>query len=194
MDMPRTSCLRFRRVFLSTAALIFAGLLVTLPTACTQRDQPGTPGGQAATKIAEHDGTITPAPVEIWQEGKLIHTLAWDELKTLPTQSFNTGMEDAQTGYLFVDALRQVGITEAKSVTLYGRGLNEPVRLGWKAIENPTNQILIGLTHKGTIKIVAGNFESLNRDRWVRHLYKIEIHTQSAGKDRADKKIRKGKR
>ena len=179
---------------LSTAALISAGLLVTLLSACTQRDEPGAPGGQAATKIAEHDGTVTPAPVEIWQEGKLVHTLAWDELKTLPTQLFNTGLDDAQTGYLFVDVLRQVGITEATAVTLYGRGVNEPVRLSWKAVANPTNQILMGLTHKGTIKIVAGNFEPLNRNRWVRHLYKIDIDTRPGGNDRTDKKMRRGNR
>ncbi|MBI3620662.1 MAG: hypothetical protein HY208_00540 [Nitrospirae bacterium] len=161
-------------------SLIFVGTLATLPTACGKSEAPGLPGGQAASKIAGEDGKADPPPVEIWQEGRLIHTLRWDELAALPTHSFNTGMDDAQTGYAFVDALKLAGVTEARSVTLYGRGLADPVRLSWKLIANSNNQILLGVTHKNTMKVVANNIELLNRDRWVRHLYKIQIQPGSS--------------
>ncbi len=160
-------------------SLIFIGALATLPTACGKSDAPGLPGGQAALNIAGQDGEVTPPPVEIWQEGRLIHTLRWEELSALPTHSFNTGMEDAQTGYAFIDALKLAGVTEARSVTLYGRGLAEPVRLSWAIVANPANQILLGVTHKETMKVVANNVELLNRDRWVRHLYKIDVQPGS---------------
>jgi hypothetical protein len=160
-------------------SLIFIGALATLPTACGKSEAPGLPGGQAASNIAGQDGKASPPPVEIWQEGRLIHTLRWEEFAALPTYSFNTGLDDAQTGYAFVDALKLAGVTEARSVTLYGRGLAEPVRLSWKLIANPANQILLGLTHKNTMKVVANNVELLNRDRWVRHLYKIEVQPGS---------------
>jgi len=160
-------------------SLIFIGVVATLPTACGKSAAPGLPGGQAASKIAGQDGAASPPPVEIWQEGRLIHTLRWEELATLPTHSFNTGLDDAQTGYAFADALKLAGVTEARSVTLYGRGLNEPVRLSWTIVADPANEILLGLTHKETMKVVANNVEMLNRDRWVRHLYKIDVQPGS---------------
>jgi len=166
----------FRRLFLG---LIFIGTIATLASACGKSDTPGTPGGQAASKVVGQDGTVTPPPVEIWQEGRLIHTLRWEELAALPSQSFNTGLDDAQTGYTFIDALKLAGVTEARSVTLYGRGQAEPVRLSWRIIANPANQILLGLTHKNTMKVVANSVELLNRDRWVRHLYKIDVQPGS---------------
>jgi len=160
-------------------SLIFIGVIATLPTACGKSDAPGLPGGQAASKIAGQDGKTSPPPVEIWEGNRLLHTLRWEELSALPTHSFNTGMDDAQTGYAFVDALKLAGVTEARSVMLYGRGLAEPVRLSWKLIANPANQILLGVTHKNTMKVVANNVELLNRDRWVRHLYKIQVQPSS---------------
>ena len=175
-------------------ALIFAGLLVTLPTACVQSDAPSTPGGQASSQIAVatgRGGSINPPPVEIWQDNQLVRTLAWDELEGLQQHTFSTGLDDEQTGYLLIDVLAQVDITKGKSVTLYGGGNQEPTRLGWKAMANPQNQIIMGLTHKGTLKIVAGNFEFLNRDRWVRHLTKIEVTQDSNRKSKAEKKRRK---
>ncbi|MEW6325124.1 MAG: hypothetical protein AB1515_07030, partial [Nitrospirota bacterium] len=150
-------------------ALLFIGLLVTLPLACARDDSPGAPGGQAAAKIADRGGIVTPSPVEIWQDGRLIHVLRWEELQSLQTVSFNTGLADEQTGHLLADALRHVGADEGKTVSLYGRGMNEPLKLSWNVIENPANQIVIGVTHKNTVKVVAGNFEFMNRDRWVRH-------------------------
>ncbi len=177
--------------------LILTSLLATLPAACAQSDAPGTPGGQAASKITGAEGrggAVTPSPVEIWSEGRLVHTLQWDELQALSTQSFDTGLTDAQTGYLLIDVLRQIGVTEAKAVTLYGRGVTEPVRLGWQVVANPANQILMGLTHKGTVKIVAKDIELLDRDRWVRHLYKIEIQPGSPQDNRAIKKTKRAEK
>jgi hypothetical protein len=165
-----------RNLFLG---LIFIGTIATLATACGKSGAPGTPGGQAASKIAGQDGTLTPPPVEIWQEGRLIHTLRWEELAALPRESFDTGLEDTQTGYAFINVLKLAGVTEAQSVALYGRGLAEPVRLNWRIIANPANHILLGLTHKKTMKVVANNVELLNRDRWVRHLYKIDVQPGS---------------
>lgn len=165
--------------------LIFVGTIVTLATACGRSDTPGTPGGQAASKVVGQDGVVTPPPVEIWQEGRLISTLRWEELAALPKESFNTGLEDAQTGYAFVDALKLAGVTEARSVTLYGRGRAEPVRLDWRIVADPANHILLGLTHKNTMKVVANNLELLNRDRWVRHLYKIDVQPGSPSQSRS---------
>jgi hypothetical protein len=176
--------------------LIFVGTLATLPTACGQSDTPGTPGGQAVSKIAEQDGTVTPPPVEIWKEGRLIHTLRWGELAALPTQSFDTGLDDAQTGYALIDVLKLAGVTEAQAVTLYGRAQAKPVRLGWALIANPDSHILLGLTHKNTMKVVANNVELLNRDRWVRHLYKIDVRPGSpepANNRQADRHPNRGK-
>jgi hypothetical protein len=167
--------------------LILTGLLATLPSACAQSDAPGTPGGQAATRITGAEGrggAVTPSPVEIWSEGRLVHTLQWDELSSLPTQSFSTGLEDAQTGHPLVDVLRQTGITKAQSIVLYGRDAKKPLQLNWPEVTDPANQVLVGLTHKGTIKVVAGNSALINRDRWVRHLYKIEVDPTTSTDDR----------
>ena len=171
--------------------LILTGLLATLPAACAQSDAPGTPGGQAATRITGAEGrggSVSPSPVEIWSGGRLAHTLQWDELSSLPTQSFNTGLEDAQTGYPLVDVLRHVGITEGPGVTLYGRDAKKPLQLSWAALADPANQLLMGLTHKGTIKVVAGNSAFINRDRWVRHLYKIEIQSGAPSDTRTERR------
>jgi hypothetical protein len=167
--------------------LILTGLLATLPAACAQSDAPGTPGGQAATKITGAEGrggAVTPSPVEVWQRGALVRTLQWSDLAALPTQSFNTGMEDAQTGHPLVELLRQAGITEAQRVVLHGRDAKKPLQLTWPEIADPANQVLVGLTHKGTIKVVAGNSALINRDRWVRHLYKIEVDPTTLTDDR----------
>jgi len=181
MSFKFSSTTTFRNLFLG---LIFIGTIATLATACGKSKAPGTPGGQAASKIVGQDGEVTPPPVEIWQEGRLIHTLRWEELAALPKESFNTGLEDTQTGYAFVDALKLAGVTEARSVPLYGRGQTEPVRLDWRIVANPANKILLGLTHKNTMKVVANNIELLNRDRWVRHLYKIEVQPGSPSPSR----------
>jgi hypothetical protein len=171
--------------------LLLLGLLATLPAACAQSEAPGTPGGQAATKITGAEGrggSVTPSPVEIWHEGRLVRTLQWDELSSLPTESFNTGLEDAQTGHPLVEVLRQAGVNNAKSVLLYGRDAKKPLQLAWAEIADPANQVLMGLTHKGTVKVVAGNSALINRDRWVRHLYKIEADPVASVDDRPARK------
>jgi hypothetical protein len=182
MSSKFSSAATIRDLFLG---LIFVGTIVTLATACGKSDAPGTPGGQAASKVVGQDGAVTPPPVEIWQEGRLMYLLRWEELAALPKESFDTGLEDAQTGYAFVDALKLAGVTEARSVALYGRGQAEPVRLDWRIVADPANHILLGLTHKNTMKVVANNLELLNRDRWVRHLYKIDVQPGSPSQSRS---------
>lgn len=167
--------------------LLLTLVLATLPAACAQSDAPGTPGGQAATKITGTEGrggAVTPSPVEVWHKGVLVRTLQWSELEALPAQSFSTGLEDAQTGHPLVDVLRHAGITEASSALFYGRDAKKPLQLQWSEIIDPANQVLMGLTHKGTVKVVAGNSALINRDRWVRHLYKIEIDMNSPEAER----------
>ena len=60
-------------------------------------------------------------------------------------------------------------------MTLHGVS-RKPVSLDWGVVARRDNRVLLGLTHKGTFKVVAGNSNILNRDGWVRHMVKLVVH------------------
>lgn len=164
---------RDRAVVQRPNAWLLSLFLVVIVIASCSGGDPGVPGGQAAAKAG--GGTAVPAPIEIVQDHQALPSLNWEALSGLSKQEFGTGRADVQSGYALLDVLHHLGVQEAKSVTLYGVGM-KPVTLAWTDLENPSNQILLGVTHKGTAKVVAGNTAVLNRDGWIRHLVKLEIH------------------
>lgn len=155
--------------------LISIGLLVIVTNSCSQ--ETGTPGGQAGTRSSGRGEAREPQPIEVLIDGKPHRDLRWQELQGLQEEQFGTGLTDVQAGYRLADVLAYLDIDSARSVTLYGPGL-KPVTLKWEEIVNRENKVLLGLTHKGTAKVVAGNPAVLNRDGWVRHLLKMDVHQQ----------------
>ena len=155
--------------------LLFSGLFAILFGSCEQGRETGVPGGQAAVRIAGEGPPPIREPIEVLIDGKPYREFRWAELSVLQEDQFQTGLQDTQTGYLLIDVLEFLEIPPAQSVTLYGLGL-KPVTLHWDEIRSRDNQILLGLTHKGTAKVISGNPSILNRDGWVRHLTRIHIN------------------
>jgi hypothetical protein len=155
--------------------LLCAGVIAILLGSCNR--ETGVPGGQAAARSVGAGGVLERQPIEILMDGKPHGIFRWQELEGLQEAEFGTGLDDVQKGYPLVDVLARLEIREAKAVTLYGPGL-KPVTLRWDEIVNRENKILMGLTHKGTVKVVAGNPAVLNRDGWVRHLLKMDVLQQ----------------
>ncbi len=161
----------------STSRLLLALLVATLTGSCS--NDSGVPGGQAATKSMGQGEPTHRKPVEVLVDGEALRLLSWKELDGLSEDRFGTGMEDFQVGYPLVDVVAYLGIESAQAVTLYGVGI-KPVTLRWEEISDRDNQVILGLTHKGTLKVVAGNPNILNRDGWVRHVARIDIHKENA--------------
>jgi hypothetical protein len=168
--------------------LILMGLVVILTASC------GETGNEAASEGRKEAASQKPSPrvaeelpnspdkisdkkIEFFVDGATHRTLQWDDLKDLRQDSFGTGLEDQQAGYYLRDVIKLAGIPKGRTLTLYGRG-DSPKKLSWTDIENRQNKILLGLTHRGTIKVVAANAKIMNRDAWVRHLYKVEVTTR----------------
>ena len=167
----------FRMKRCAISRLLLALLIATLINSCS--NDSGVPGGQAATKSLGQGETPQREPVEILVDGKALRLLSWKALDGLSEDRFGTGMEDFQVGYPLIDVIAHLGIESAQAVTLYGVGI-KPVTLSWEEIMERDNQVILGLTHKGTLKVVAGNPRILNRDGWVRHVVKMDIHKETA--------------
>lgn len=157
------------------AALLWLALVVIVAAGCGRGPDAGIPGGQAGVRT--QGPPRLPEPIEIVQPGAPQRRLTWDELAAIPQQEFSTGLEDVQKGYPLAEVVRAVAVTEPVAVTLHGVGLR-PVTLNWTEVAAPDNHVLLGVTHKGTAKVVAGNPALLNRDGWIRHLTKIELHAR----------------
>ncbi len=175
----------FRAGFLG---LILTGLIAILIASCTET------GNEVSSQVRKEAVSTKTSPrvaeelpntpdevpdkkIEFFVDGAAYRTLRWDALKGLKQDSFGTGMEDQQAGYYLMDVLKSVGLRKGRTLILYGRG-DSPRKLTWRDIENPENKILVGLTHRGTIKVISGNAKIMNRDAWVRHLYRIEVATR----------------
>jgi hypothetical protein len=155
------------------AALLCLALVVIVVAGCSRTPEAGVPGGQAG--VRQLGPAKPPEPIAIVQDGAPQRMLRWEELAAIPEQEFSTGLEDVQRGYPLAEVVRAVAVTEPGAVTLHGVGLR-PVTLTWTEVAAPDNHVLLGVTHKGTAKVVAGNPALLNRDGWIRHLTKIELH------------------
>jgi len=175
----------FRTGFLG---LILMGLVGILTASCTET------GNEVSSQIQKEVMSSKTSPrvvkelpntpdkvpdkkIEFLVDGATYRTVRWDDLKGLTQDSFGTGMEDQQVGYYLMDVLKSVGLPGGHTLILYGRG-DSPRKLNWRDIENPENKILVGLTHRGTIKVISRNQKIMNRDAWVRHLYKVEVATR----------------
>lgn len=154
-------------------AVITLAAVVMIAPGCSRAPETGVPGGQAGVRT--QGPTRLPEPIEIVQDDATSRTLRWEELAAIPQQEFSTGLEDVQKGYPLADVVRAVAAHAPGAVTLHGVGLR-PVTLSWAEVAASENHVLLGVTHKGTAKIVAGNPALLNRDNWIRHLTKIELH------------------
>ncbi len=154
--------------------LLSSAVVVILLAACTAGSTPGVPGAQAVATRTGAGERIERPPVEILIDGVPQRVLQYDDLRGLPERRFGTGREDVQVGYALDEVLAHLGIESGRAVTLYGVGLT-PVTLAWDEVATHENQVLLGLTHKGTMKVVAGNSVVLNRDGWVRHLTRIDV-------------------
>lgn len=172
-------------------SLLFTGFIVILLGSCSR--ETGVPGGQAATRSVGAGESLEREPVEIVVDGTPRPPLRWLDLKGLREDRFNTGREDVQIGYPLADVLAFLGVESAGSVTLHGVGL-KPITLNGEEIRDRKNQIIMGLTHKGTVKVVAGNPSILNRDGWIRHLVKMEIHERAASDGRVLERDEKSER
>lgn len=156
--------------------LLFSTLTAILLVSCSQGE--GVPGGQAGSKPLGPAGVPPREPVEVLVDGQLLRSLAWSDLEGLPMGEFNTGREDVQTGYYLSEVVKYLGVEKVSSVTLHGV-TRRPISLDWEVVRNKENTILVGLTHKGTFKVVAGNTAILNRDGWVRHVVTMNIHRET---------------
>lgn len=162
--------------FPSIRGLLFIGLAVIFLVSCSQGE--GVPGGQAASKSVGSSESTAREPVEVLVDGQPFRMLDWTELEGLSKGEFNTGREDVQTGYYLSDVVKYLGVERVRSVTLHGVS-RKPVSLDWEVVRNKENVILVGLTHKGTFKVVAGNTAILNRDGWVRHMVRMNLHRET---------------
>ncbi|HEY5649504.1 MAG TPA: hypothetical protein VIU33_08395, partial [Nitrospiria bacterium] len=139
----------------------------------------GVPGGQAASRSPGQAPPEAREPLAVFVDDQSIASIRWQDLKTLDKGEFNTGREDVQTGYYLSDVIRFLDVDQPTAVTLHGV-TRKPVSLEWDVVAQRDNRILLGLTHKGTFKVVAGNTKILNRDGWVRHMDKMIIHKKTS--------------
>ena len=169
-------------------SLLLTGLVGILTASCTETGNEVSSQAQkeavfpkTSPRVAEElpntPDKVPDKKIEFFVDGAAYRTVRWDDLKDLTQDSFGTGMADQQAGYYLLDVVKFAGISKGRTLTLYGRG-DSPRKLIWPDIENPQNKILMGLTHRGTIKVIAANAKIMNRDAWVRHLYKIEVVTR----------------
>ncbi len=124
----------------------------------------------------------TAGAIPIYLDGLFAGSFSADDLAGYPRQSFADAEEGKeQSGWLLRDAieLRVQGrsLGPASTVTVSSSSRQRSIQLSWAEVDDPANEVILAVSGRGTLKLVAKQGTAAPRDRWVQDVDRIEVTT-----------------
>lgn len=110
--------------------------------------------------------------VKVYLDGTLVKALTMDDIKSLPVVTFSTEGKD-ESGPSVLSAFKMIGITDFSQFTAYGlsKGRLADAQLTLTRAQ-VTDQVILDITNKGTVKLASSNLSS---DNWVIDVNTIKV-------------------
>jgi hypothetical protein len=140
-------------------------------------------GVEALRRQNQGDDTLPPGSVPVYLNGEMVGSFAPEDLDHLEQASFVDAEEGkTQEGWRLHDVLLQdiptARQTPDAQITVSSSSRGKEAQLTWAEVEEPTNNVILDLGSRGTVKLVS-TLEKLDvRDEWVQDVDKIEVETQ----------------
>ncbi len=118
--------------------------------------------------------------IPIYLDGLFTGSFTADDLAPFPRSSFNDAEEGKeQSGWLLRDAveLRVQGrsLGPGSTVTVSSSSRQKSVQMSWAEAGDPANLVILAVSGRGTLKLVAKQGTASPRDRWVQDVDRIEV-------------------
>ncbi len=124
----------------------------------------------------------TAGAIPIYLDGLYAGSFSADGLASYPRISFTDAEEGKeQSGWLLRDAVglrvQERSLGPASTVTVSSSSRQKSVRLSWAEADDPANLVILAVSGRGTLKLVAKQGTASARDLWVQDVDRIEVTT-----------------
>ncbi len=160
-----------------TRILIAVAILVILSAAVLGVE------ARRRVQIGAAPAAIPPGSLPIYLNGKLAGSVSPDDLTPLPKVSFVDAAEGKeQDGWLLRDVIllrvSRRDLKPAAVITVSSSVRSKEAAVTWAEADEAANKVMLDLSNRGTLKLVALQGKLANRDAWVQDADRVEVESR----------------